>query len=815
MPHQSLREILPPVKTAVAALSNRSEPTVATPQTETPSATVPSLALDWGVGAPAAAAPVERTDESTPKCKFQHALFTGYSKQKKQKQDGTVGNEKPVAVGSDREYQQKSTGGEISTRHKSAPVTISTVATSAQRTANVAAEATDVKERQLTGQHLTQQSVQRKQFLVNGKTGKLQRIHHGNSTNKTTDAQTVGANVQSHTNTAESPETSQHQALHQMNAWWGENHHRANQQFGQFNMLYPLMNNAPYDNMMQQIQMHEHISAQQNVQLMRKQRDNHNAVTHPSLCAYSNRHASSLPTKENNFYIATLLGMNSHTTAGLVQQQRHTLMVNHYENQLSTSASQSEQKQPQTPGLQKPSKVNQNPIATTTKDPEIICSSYLTPAPLPLDPLDDKWDNTTLLEKEIAWLVEETAFISPPRTSTLDDLQLPIDVALVWKHGSLELRQLLFRNFPSEVTTVADKLKEGDVATHELYHTYCISEGESDQVLVDVQNFLSQGRTNEINRLRTTARQGLRFGFRRCDSLRRMLDFVLKHRRREALAEKGDDADDDDVIEPPKPKQSRHRRKLRITAQSGIANNELSVGNMEIIASRIPPDLTDLEDDVAWLAEESLMKLPEVKTTTSAREMKRDNMNQFEVAVSAGLVTQTAEIDWDYVSRHASDSLRIELERIGVCGDDSSGQRRRPHRILQRLVRYHDTRVRVAFVKRRDEIGNLFLAGFRREKTKEFLPSHELLVETGLGDIWKVRLSRRIHQNKESSREMATNDDLRVACSQRLDKPVAMSKKQQTTTVKKPQIIPQRTSVLTLDEEELAWVSATVAFDCK
>ena len=209
------------------------------------------------------------------------------------------------------------------------------------------------------------------------------------------------------------------------------------------------------------------------------------------------------------------------------------------------------------------------------------------------------------------------------------------------------------------------------------------------------------------------------------------------------------------------------------------------------------------------------MKLPEVKTATSAREMKRDNINQFEVAVSAGLATQTAEIDWDYVSRHASDSLRIELERIGVCGDDSNGQRRRPHRILQRLVRYHDTRVRVAFVKRRDEIGNLFLAGYRREKTKEFLPSHELLVETGLGDIWKVRLSRRIHQNKESNREMATNDDLRVACSQRLDKPVAMSKKRQTTTVKKPQIIPQRTSVLTLDEEELAWVSATVAFDCK
>ena len=271
---------------------------------------------------------------------------------------------------------------------------------------------------------------------------------------------------------------------------------------------------------------------------------------------------------------------------------------------------------------------------------------------------------------------------------------------------------------------------------------------------------------------------------------------------------------------PPRPKQSRHRRKRlnnEALLQTALGQDRDSLSgsqsmtDVETIASKVPLELTALEDEIAWLVEESLILLPDDMINN-----KNASSKQTESVISAGLVTQSAEINWDYVTQNASELLKVEFKRIG-------GIKRRP---LQRIIRYTSSEVRCAFQKRRDDIASLLLLrGYRRNETKQSLPSHELLVQTGLDKVWAVRLMRR--RQNETAGEIVSSKDLRSACNARLgDKersvkgPPRPNKKKRlsnTTTSSKKSgpseaIVrlavtqKERNSILTIEEEEIAWV---------
>jgi hypothetical protein len=257
---------------------------------------------------------------------------------------------------------------------------------------------------------------------------------------------------------------------------------------------------------------------------------------------------------------------------------------------------------------------------------------------------------------------------------------------------------------------------------------------------------------------------------------------------------------------------------------------------MEGIALQKPVELTDLEEETAWLCEESLL-LPPKKSDT----LKQAN-GRHEIKVSAGLLTEAPDVDWTYVMENASQNLKVKLQKArGQLG----------HRTLQRIVRHSNIHVRMAFFKRRENIANLLVVGgYRRTPTKEVLPSHEELTQSGVLDILKAKLMRRMRKCPKTV-DLASTGELRKACNRRLGdkssapckprkkKPIGRSpsiniktciqrdrKKRKTgplpsvDCVKKAcpserdqdssNIMPisetQRTSILTAHEEEIAWV---------
>ena len=82
------------------------------------------------------------------------------------------------------------------------------------------------------------------------------------------------------------------------------------------------------------------------------------------------------------------------------------------------------------------------------------------PAPVPHNPIESLWEQTPSLDRELAWLVEETALIMPPKENdTTPKLELPLALELALVHGSNELHRALSASFPTEVKSMLKSMK--------------------------------------------------------------------------------------------------------------------------------------------------------------------------------------------------------------------------------------------------------------------------------------------------------------------------------------------------------------------
>jgi len=436
---------------------------------------------------------------------------------------------------------------------------------------------------------------------------------------------------------------------------------------------------------------------------------------------------------------------------------------------------------------------------TSLKD---CCRHNLNPATIPRDPLelDDDWENTSLLEKEIAWLLEESEVFLPP-DSNRSQGWMPVLLKFAWAHGSLELRESLAEKFPSPVTTLIKKLS-GIIRTE-----------ETDAGFICVSTLLTDPSVEKVTALRKEAHQAMLFGFRRSDSIEAELKAIQRSKWSVAVEEVGDQHTDIPRQIIGRPRHIRKKRsvhdKLLETAlgQDTIAQpwekkekkkkrrrgekQQRSEIDVDVLANQKPTELTPLEDEIAWLVEESLILLPKDMLDNETNAVKPTPST-----ISAGLVTKSAEINWDFVSDNASEQLTKELERIG-------GIKKCRGRPLQRIIRYHQKDVRVAFSNRRDDIASLLLLrGYRRKETKETVPSHELLMQTGLQKIWAVRLMRR-RQNEKANDVSVSAKDLDAACRIKQKSP------KKPRSPKKPKYAPTQVGTsltLTAEEEEIAWL---------
>ncbi len=426
----------------------------------------------------------------------------------------------------------------------------------------------------------------------------------------------------------------------------------------------------------------------------------------------------------------------------------------------------------------------------------------LKPAEIPRDPLDDNWDDSVALEKEIAWLVEESKVLLPTSASGIlseNKPHLPIVLDFAWRHGSLELRE---------------KMRDA------LQYKWNGVEGNTviDLTLVDGINLIESCTgsqpdpgSEKIIRLRKEACSALQLGYRRSECIEKDLNEIQRLRWRQAVEEVGEPGDGKGPLPTNKCRQRRKRptnAALLQAAGHSLVSPSCSQSDAEV-ASQIPSLLAPIEDEIAWLVEESLILLP--KDMIDNNNASSTDSTKIELMVSAGLITQ-CEINWEYVTRNASENLKDKLVRIG-------GIKRRP---LQRIVRWQQREVKVAFQKRRSDISLLLLRGYRRHETKLSLPSHELLVETGLFNVWAVRQMRR--RQNEVAEESVSANDLRLACNERLGdthQPAKSPKRQKCLShtsitptkshvAKIAFINKARSSTLTAEEEEIAWVSGRV-----
>jgi len=82
------------------------------------------------------------------------------------------------------------------------------------------------------------------------------------------------------------------------------------------------------------------------------------------------------------------------------------------------------------------------------------------PAPIPYNTINEQWEQAPSLDRELAWLVEETALIMPSKENdTTPKLELPLALELALVHGSKELHQALSASFPTEVKSMLKSMK--------------------------------------------------------------------------------------------------------------------------------------------------------------------------------------------------------------------------------------------------------------------------------------------------------------------------------------------------------------------
>jgi len=79
------------------------------------------------------------------------------------------------------------------------------------------------------------------------------------------------------------------------------------------------------------------------------------------------------------------------------------------------------------------------------------------PAPIPYNPVNEQWEQAPSLDRELAWLVEETALIMPSKDNPKLELPLALELALV--HGSNEIHRALSASFPTEVKSMLKSMK--------------------------------------------------------------------------------------------------------------------------------------------------------------------------------------------------------------------------------------------------------------------------------------------------------------------------------------------------------------------
>ena len=386
------------------------------------------------------------------------------------------------------------------------------------------------------------------------------------------------------------------------------------------------------------------------------------------------------------------------------------------------------------------------------------------------------------LERELAWLIEESAIVLPQLTQQ-HSMSQPFLLDFAWRHGSFGLRLAIEKTYP-QLSHVVKNMKI-DMTDEEIRKKYSREDCEVvDADLLDLDKERIQLLRGDVHRV------VFNLGFRRSFCIERELNAILSTRIVNAIGGE-------------QPQRQRRRRKRLLNDNFIMTTDEVNqsllltaktVEDAAYVAARVPGELTTLEDEVAFLVEESLMLLPAHMLANSSATHNPQKI--ITSVVSAGKSTQhDDDIRWDYVCANATDQLRQLIDKVGI--------KRRP---LQRIIRHHELEVRVAFERRRVEICKLLvLEGYRREQTIAHLPSNALLEHVGLLTVLKVRLKNRI-RSCGSSQHIASKKDLETACKIRCNKRQRSSSE---IALDFTSVDPKRYSVLNDTEKELAFVSNT------
>lgn len=156
-----------------------------------------------------------------------------------------------------------------------------------------------------------------------------------------------------------------------------------------------------------------------------------------------------------------------------------------------------------------------------------LCKLNLMPAQIPYNPISEEWEQSTLLQRELAWLAEESAVIIPSQSLKDDSatLQLPLSLKFAWIHGSLLLRESMMAHFPCQVNSMLQTWSYGSIFAPDVY--------DSKLVVVDAYNLLlfqSNSAPSTFSQLRKEARDALRLGYKRSEHIELRLDLALGNR---------------------------------------------------------------------------------------------------------------------------------------------------------------------------------------------------------------------------------------------------------------------------------------------
>eukprot|EP00581_Thalassiosira_minuscula_P010614 CAMPEP_0183722922 /NCGR_PEP_ID=MMETSP0737-20130205/14723_1 /TAXON_ID=385413 /ORGANISM="Thalassiosira miniscula, Strain CCMP1093" /LENGTH=396 /DNA_ID=CAMNT_0025953169 /DNA_START=221 /DNA_END=1411 /DNA_ORIENTATION=- len=158
------------------------------------------------------------------------------------------------------------------------------------------------------------------------------------------------------------------------------------------------------------------------------------------------------------------------------------------------------------------------------------CAQNLAPVPVPQNPINEEWEQASPLQRELAWILEESAIILPSRNRSYNAVQsptveLPLALDFAWLHASLVLREFLMNRFPDEVNSMIKLLREMPSGVLD----QCNSELA---VVVNVRNLLLQNNVapSTFDDLRKEVRDALRLGYRRSESIGLTLDLATEFR---------------------------------------------------------------------------------------------------------------------------------------------------------------------------------------------------------------------------------------------------------------------------------------------